>query len=158
MGSNGIGSMIKMVADLSRLRAGSWVYGMTIFPRISITLAVALLVVVAGASAQNPHTTHPHIKQHVITNGDITIVQDCHVIYLDADDAFRQEQAEKGSAMLAKPQHSTAYSCYTTEKPVYDTLVDMDVHDKLNEKGKKLLALVLDDVSYFAISLDADEK
>lgn len=83
---------------------------------------LAILVVAAGAAAQTTSTWSHHTirtKQHVITKGDVTAVQACHVIYLNADDAFRQEQGEKGSARLTRPQRSTAYDCYTIENPVY---------------------------------------
>lgn len=95
---------------------------------------------------------------HVITEGDLKIIQDCHEIHLDAEDDYEQQQSDQGSARLHKPKHSTAYSCYTTEKPVYDTLLDLYVKDKLNEKGKKLMDLVSSYNSYFQLALDESEK
>jgi hypothetical protein len=113
--------------------------------------------------AQNAVTTQPQAhktKQHVITKGDVTIVHDCHKIELDAEDALDQARSESpdGRARLERPKHGTAYDCYTTEKPVYDTLVDMDIHDKLSEEGKKLLQIVRTDNAYFQLSLASEEK
>jgi hypothetical protein len=103
---------------------------------------LAILLISAGASAQNP-------EQHVITEGDLTIIHDCHGIYLDEHD---------GSATLANAEHSTAYECYRTEHPVYETLVDMEAQGKISEQDRRLRRLVLDDVTYFELSLDSDEK
>lgn len=99
-------------------------------------------------------------KRHAITQGDRAVIQDCHAIELAAEDALDRARAEApdGRARLEKPGHSVAYSCYTTEKPVYDTLLDMDVHDRLSDEGKKILRVVSEDNAYFQLSLTADEK
>jgi hypothetical protein len=116
---------------------------------------IALLTASSLALSQKVPTKH-----HVITDGEITVIKDCHRIALDAEDALDQarQDAADGRATLERPKHSIAYDCYTAEKPAYDTLSDLYFKDKLNDQGKKFMNIIRDDMAYFQLSLTADEK
>jgi hypothetical protein len=95
-----------------------------------ITALAAILITASVATAQT-HTA----KHHAITEDDVTLIHDCHAIYLDVE----------GTDL--KPSR--------VEEPVYSTLID---RDKLSESDGKLYGIVKEDVAYFGLNLDSFEK
>lgn len=107
---------------------------------LKITALAAILIAASAAAAQ--------AEPHAITEWDVTIVHDCHALYLDGHVGSSVEKAD----------HSTAYDCYKRDQRVYETLVDMAVQGTSSEQDDKLRRLVFQDKAYFELSLDSDEK
>jgi hypothetical protein len=79
------------------------------------------------------------------------VARDCHVIHLD-------HEGDDG-----RPSHSSAYSCYQSDKPMDDALTALkgaafDAGRTFPEALAKLKAMLDDDVAYFAVGLADYEK
>lgn len=118
---------------------------------LSLALVAGLF---AGAHTHHEKLTDTQINrtidklQPMLRATNIDIVHSCHEIKL-----LGVEVGDGG------PSQTTAYSCYATEKPLLDALVEIDVKlaekdRKLPEDLEKLLSLVAEDSTYFKQSLD----
>jgi hypothetical protein len=100
-----------------------------------ITALAAILIAASAATAQSN-------QPHVPTDGDITLIHDCHTVYLDVE----------GTDM--KPSHSTSFQCWQIEEPVFSFLSH---EQNLTGQGADLYQMVLTDMRYFATNLDRFE-
>lgn len=119
---------------------------------------LALAFGTATGWAQQAHQSRP--AKHVITDAELDVLHDCHKITIAADEALDQARSEAsdGRARLEKPDHGTAYDCYTEEKPAYKVLLELYVKDRISDEDLKLMHIVEEDMAYFELSLTKDEK
>ena len=89
----------------------------------------------------------------LLADSNLRIVQDCHEVASDID----EDNGKSGHS------HSTVYSCYRTDKPLYDALVDFEVlsealNTTLPDDLQKLERLVAHDTYTFEPLLESYEK